>query len=274
MKSSLLCLSLLLLAASNWAWAQDDGFEIYIFAPEESHSWTQRFWMKPWEHWGEPTQYQFQIWTWPPHSATPQKFDPPAFRIRGYGETADAPWSVWYHEFNGVPNAQMWAAGANPPSNQGEFIWLTFQQGTVNSYPNPWQSVWSNTPSFVLQVQGYQGDTLKKNFDLVFVSPSHGLDTNGDGQTDYGWLLYDPGDPWFLWSRSIIIEGGGWPAKMFPSGQGDEALAQILGMQSQGYEGLGQWAEGRLPEASSVVVWTVLGACAAAAVVYRRRKAA
>jgi len=268
----------LLSFASQLVTAQEDwestGF--YALPPEPGQSWKQTFWVKPWEGWGAPTHYQFQIWTWPPHSTNPgsQSFEAPGFSITGYTvDPRDRPWGVWFHEFNGVPDAQMWAEGVNPISSQGEFITLYFSRGTVVTYPNPYTTTWDNdTPSFVLQVQAYEGDILRRNFDMVFVSPRHQNQLGG-----YGWVMQPFGDPPYLFSRSSVsgAVGEGPSTRAFPSGTGDDVLAQMLGMQGQGYEGLGEWGYGKLPEPGSMVIWALLGLCGAGAtVVYRRRRAA
>lgn len=130
----------------------DEG--VYLFGAEAANSWTQRIWAKPYNV--NITAYQFRLCTGDlGDAAGPQEFEPPALRISGYGQAYDTVWALNYGAYNGVDNAMMWASGTPSGAGSGDMIYLTFLQGTVDSYPNSYLSTWYNTPEFVLQMQVY-----------------------------------------------------------------------------------------------------------------------
>ncbi|HUU22039.1 MAG TPA: PEP-CTERM sorting domain-containing protein [Phycisphaerae bacterium] len=140
---------------------------VYLVGAEPGNSWTQKMWYNPYGK--QPDHYQFRICTDMSDPNAPQSFEPPAFKIVKYGgPDVTSQWTVDYGSYNGVDNAFMWASGPWPGSTNGQFLYLTFEQGAVSDYPNPYTATWYDTPPFVLQMQAYQGDTRLLNVEWYF----------------------------------------------------------------------------------------------------------
>ena len=158
MKTITLFTTVLLLLSFIGATAQTIDPTLYgtfLFGdPIAGNSWTQRIWDNVYGT--KITHFQFRICT-APDPNYPQYFEIPAFKISYYGVPGDPTplWNQNYDTYNGVNDALLWASGPPSPSSQGQFLWLTFKQGTVSSYPNPYTSTWFDTPPFVLQMQSY-----------------------------------------------------------------------------------------------------------------------
>ena len=135
----------------------EDG--AWYLGSEPSNSWTQNSWAK--SYGVKNTHYQFRICTGDTTNSggTAQSFKPPGLEISHYGLPGPTPpWTVYYGSYNGVDDALMWAGGSAHPDNtyaQGDKITMTFAQGEIDAYPNPYTSTWTNTPEFVLQMQMY-----------------------------------------------------------------------------------------------------------------------
>jgi hypothetical protein len=140
----------------------DEG--VYFLAPESTGSWTQRIWVNLYGT--SQTHMQFRIATNPGDANYPQLFE--SFRIRPYGSGTDLPWTVNTGSYLGVDDALMWATG--PSAAAKPYIWLEFAQGDVDNYPNPYNSTWSDTPEFMLQMQvyGIKGGEFQRLLNVEF----------------------------------------------------------------------------------------------------------
>lgn len=159
-----------------------DGLDpgVYLLDAAESNSWTQRIWVNSsnlgvWGGKWRTVAYQFRLCTNPDDPYAPQQFESPeAFTLKGYGQGYETVWNENFGVHLGVDDASMWASGSPTMAGSGDMIWLTFEQGIVDTYVGP--AEWWEVPEFVLQMQAYAYDkndptkTIQRVLNVEFYS--------------------------------------------------------------------------------------------------------
>jgi hypothetical protein len=222
----------------------EDG--VWFLGSEPGGSWKQGSWAN---FYGKRNvHYQFRICTNPLDPDAPQFFQDPGLEVSHYGIPGPPAPTVSYGSNGGVDDALMWAAvsAPSPPGYyQGDKIDVTFGQGTINNYPNPYTCTWDDTPEFLLQMQvyGYSASDATKTVYRLANKEAYFDGTNWH----FGTSQSEP-SPWYA---SGTVRG--WGA---------------------GYEwACPEWTlNSPIPEPGSLAVWGLLGSAVLAGAWWRRRR--
>jgi len=216
--------------------AEDDG--VWLLGSLPGNSWSQRISVNKWGVY--QTHYQFRLLTAEGDPYGPQQFDPSGLQIYHHGLGLDTSWVPFSASYDGVDDALMWASGSPGSHGVADYVWVKFTQGEIDNYPNPYNSTWTNTPEFVLQLQMY------------------------------GYHYADSTKTIKRWSNDeFYFDGTNWH---YGTSQSQPSPSYLSG-QSPG--DCPEWEQNSpIPEPASLVVWGALGVLGVAGTWRRRRKAA